>query len=78
MKAAALNHLDLFVIEGLPGLTLEMPHVLGADAANLLQPLVQAMALGSTAHEVARAPYWIHPALPEVVENALLSLPLED
>lgn len=47
-------------------------HVLGADAANLLQPLVQAMALGSTAHEVARAPYWIHPALMEVVENALL------
>lgn len=47
-------------------------HVLGADASNLIQPLVQAMALGSTAHEVARAPYWIHPALMEVVENALL------
>ena len=47
-------------------------HVLGADAANLLQPLVQAMALGSTADEVARTPYWIHPALMEVVENALL------
>jgi mycothione reductase len=47
-------------------------HVLGADAANLLQPLVQAMVLGNTAHEVARAPYWIHPALMEVVENALL------
>ncbi|MFP5253019.1 MAG: mycothione reductase [Actinomycetes bacterium] len=47
-------------------------HVLGADAANLLQPLVQAMVLGTTAHETARAPYWIHPALMEVVENALL------
>ncbi len=47
-------------------------HVLGADAANLVQPLVQAMVFGSTAHEVARAPYWIHPALMEVVENALL------
>jgi mycothione reductase len=47
-------------------------HVLGADAANLVQPLVQAMVLGNTAHEVARAPYWIHPALMEVVENALL------
>lgn len=47
-------------------------HVLGPDAANLVQPLIQAMVLGNTAHEVARAPYWIHPALMEVVENALL------
>jgi mycothione reductase len=47
-------------------------HVLGAQAANLLQPLVQAMAFGQRAHDVARAQYWIHPALMEVVENALL------
>lgn len=32
-RAAALNHLDLFVLEGLPGLKLEMPHVLGSDGA---------------------------------------------
>ncbi len=36
MKAAALNHLDLFVIEGLPGLVLQMPHVLGADGAGVV------------------------------------------
>jgi mycothione reductase len=47
-------------------------HVLGADAANLVQPLVQAMVFGQTAEDVARRPYWIHPALMEVVENALL------
>jgi mycothione reductase len=47
-------------------------HVLGADASNLIQPLVQAMVFGTPAHEVARTPYWIHPALMEVVENALL------
>jgi mycothione reductase len=51
-------------------------HVLGPQASNLIQPLVQAMALGSTAQEVARGQYWIHPALMEVVENALLGLPL--
>ena len=45
---------------------------LDGPMARLLQPLVQAMALGSTADEVARTPYWIHPALMEVVENALL------
>mgnify|MGYP006137746889 CR=1 FL=1 len=32
------------------------------------------MVLGNTAHEVARAPYWIHPALTEVVENLLLGV----
>ncbi len=31
--AASLNRLDLFVVEGLPGIDLEMPHVLGSDGA---------------------------------------------
>ncbi len=52
-------------------------HVLGAQASLLVQPLVQAMSLGSTAHEVARGQFWIHPALSEVVENVLLGLPLD-
>ncbi|MGN6253006.1 MAG: mycothione reductase [Marmoricola sp.] len=49
-------------------------HVIGPEASLLLQPLLQAMVFGQPAHEVARAPYWIHPALSEVVENALLDL----
>jgi mycothione reductase len=52
-------------------------HVIGPQASNLIQPLVQAMSLGQTAHEVARGQYWIHPALMEVVENALLQLPVD-
>jgi mycothione reductase len=51
-------------------------HVIGPQASNLIQPLVQAMTLGSTAEQVARDQYWIHPALMEVVENVLLGLPL--
>ena len=47
----------------------------GAQASNLIQPLIQAMAFGQTAHEVARGQYWIHPALMEVTENLLLALP---
>jgi mycothione reductase len=50
-------------------------HVLGPQASNLVQPLVQAMSFGQTAHDVARHQYWIHPALMEVVENVLLRLP---
>jgi mycothione reductase len=47
-------------------------HVLGAQASTLIQPLIQAMHFGQTAARVAREVYYIHPALTEVVENALL------
>jgi mycothione reductase len=47
-------------------------HIIGDQAANLIQPLVQAMALGQGAATVARQVLYIHPALSEVVENALL------
>ncbi len=39
MKAAALNHLDLLVVEGFPALKLEMPHILGADGAGVVEAL---------------------------------------
>ena len=39
MKAAALNHLDLLVLEGFPALNLEMPHILGADGAGVVEAL---------------------------------------
>jgi mycothione reductase len=44
----------------------------------LIQPLIQAMAFGQKADEVATGQYWIHPALPEVIENALLGLEFAD
>ena len=50
-------------------------HVLGPQASTVIQPLIQAMSFGLRAHEMAQGQYWIHPALPEVVENALLGLP---
>lgn len=49
-------------------------HLLGPHASSLIQPLTQAMSFGLTAHQMARGQYWIHPALAEVVENALLGL----
>ncbi|MDQ3615876.1 MAG: mycothione reductase [Actinomycetota bacterium] len=54
--------------------TLLGAHLIGPQASNLIQPLIQAMSFGHTAHEVARGQYWIHPALSEVVENVLLGL----
>jgi mycothione reductase len=52
-------------------------HLMGAQASTVIQPLIQAMSFGLGAWEMARGQYWIHPALPELVENALLSLPLD-
>lgn len=49
-------------------------HIMGYQASSIIQPLIQAMSFGLSAPEMARGQYWIHPALPEVVENALLGL----
>ena len=51
-------------------------HLIGPQASVLIQPLIQAMSFGLPAAQMARGQYWIHPALTEVVENALLALPL--
>jgi mycothione reductase len=51
-------------------------HFMGEQASTLIQPLIQAMSFGLGVKEMARGQYWIHPALTEVVENALLSLDL--
>ncbi|MGO4662154.1 mycothione reductase [Terrabacter sp. 2TAF16] len=53
-------------------------HLMGPQATSLIQPLVQGLAFGTTVHDLARGQYWIHPALAEVVENALLGLKLDD
>ena len=49
-------------------------HLIGPQASTVIQPVIQAMSFGLTAPEMARGQYWIHPAMPEVLENALLGL----
>jgi mycothione reductase len=48
-------------------------HIIGPQAPLLIQPLVQGMKYGQTVDEMAQVIY-IHPALTEVVEQALLEL----
>ena len=48
-------------------------HIIGPQASLLIQPLVQGMKYGQTVDEMAQVIY-IHPALTEVVEQALLEL----
>lgn len=47
MRAAALNHLDLFVVHGLPGLSITPGWVLGADGAGVVD------AIGEDVHGLA-------------------------
>ncbi len=49
-------------------------HLIGPQASALIQPLIQAMCLGNTADQVASGVLYIHPALTEAVEQALLAL----
>ncbi|MDI5976162.1 mycothione reductase [Amycolatopsis magusensis] len=53
-------------------------HIIGPQAGTLIQPVIQAMSFGLDARQMARGQYWIHPAMPELIENALLNLPLDD
>jgi mycothione reductase len=48
-------------------------HIIGPHASSLIQQLVQGIRYGRTIDEMAHGQYYIHPALGEVVENALLA-----
>ena len=51
-------------------------HIMGPQAPTLIQPIIQAMSFELDAYAMARCQYWIHPAMPELIENALLKLDL--
>ena len=49
VKSAALNHLDIWIRKGRPGVTLSMPHVLGSDGAGVVSEIgagVEGIAVG--------------------------------
>ena len=49
VRAAALNHLDLFVIEGLPGVEITPPWIMGCDATGVVEevgPDVRTVSVG--------------------------------
>jgi NADPH:quinone reductase-like Zn-dependent oxidoreductase len=49
VEATSLNHLDLFVLRGLPGLSISLPHIPGCDVAGRVEAVgegVSAVAVG--------------------------------
>ncbi|EWS81094.1 mycothione reductase [Brachybacterium phenoliresistens] len=49
-------------------------HIIGPEATSLIQLITQAMSTGQRPRDIAATQYWIHPAMPELIENALLQL----
>lgn len=39
VRASSVNHLDVFVRRGIPGLAIPLPHILGSDAAGIVRAL---------------------------------------
>jgi len=50
-------------------------HIIGPQAATLIQTLIQAMYLDNTVEQLAHDVLYIHPALTEVIAQALSELP---
>lgn len=50
-------------------------HIIGPQAATLIQPLIQAIYLNNTVEQLANDVLYTHPALTEVIAQALLELP---
>ena len=53
-------------------------HIIGPEASSLIQCFVTAMTFGIHARDFAQKQYWPHPALTELVENALLGLEFDN
>ncbi|QPK82584.1 mycothione reductase [Corynebacterium qintianiae] len=52
-------------------------HYMGPQASTLIQQMITVLAHGIDLRTMPRGQYWIHPALPEVTENAILGLDLK-
>jgi NADPH:quinone reductase-like Zn-dependent oxidoreductase len=56
VQAAALNYLDIWVRNGWPGIKLHLPHILGADAAGVVDALGEGVTSCSVGDRVAVDP----------------------
>lgn len=56
LRAAALNHLDLFVLGGIPGIDMPLPHVMGADGAGVVDAVGEGVETLAAGDEVVLNP----------------------
>lgn len=58
VKACALNHLDIFVRSGLPGIEIPLPHILGNDIAGIVREVGELVTWAKRGDEVM-----VHPGV---------------
>lgn len=56
VKACALNHLDIFVRQGLPGIEIPLPHILGSDVAGVVREVGELVTWAKPGDEVMVQP----------------------
>ena len=56
VKACALNHLDIFVRNGLPGIEIPLPHILGCDVAGVVREVGELVTWVNAGDEVMVQP----------------------
>jgi len=56
VKACALNHLDIFVRNGMPGIEIPLPHILGNDVAGVVREVGELVTWVKTGDEVMVQP----------------------
>ena len=56
VKACALNHLDIFVRNGLPGIEIPLPHILGNDVAGVVKEVGELVSWVKAGEEVMVQP----------------------
>ncbi|RKY89444.1 alcohol dehydrogenase [candidate division KSB1 bacterium] len=56
VKACAMNHLDLWLRDGLPGIKIPLPHILGADISGIVEECGNVVSNVKTGDEVLLAP----------------------
>lgn len=56
VKACALNHLDVWVRRGLPGVQLVMPHVLGCDISGVVEKVGRLVTTAKQGDEIVLSP----------------------
>jgi NADPH:quinone reductase-like Zn-dependent oxidoreductase len=56
VKACALNHLDLWIRGGMPGIKFPMPHILGADISGVVEKVGRVVRNTAPGQEVVLAP----------------------
>ncbi len=68
IKACALNHLDIWVRQGLPGISIPMPHIPGSDVAGVILETGRAVKHLKRGTRVVVAPGQVSHHAPEALE----------